>query len=87
MDMKEKKFIDLMMELCDEGEFGSIRRKIQDAVKKFAKKVDIFRMKYADNSNMSPPSIKTAPNFNSFDTSTYGGGPDTTHRSIVSNAQ
>jgi hypothetical protein len=26
--MNEKKFIDLMMELCDEGEFGSIRRKI-----------------------------------------------------------
>ena len=54
MDLKEKKFIDLMMELCDEGEFGSIRRKIQDAVKKFAKKVDMFRMKYADKSNVSP---------------------------------
>ena len=78
MDLKEKKFIDLMMELCDEGEFGSIRRKIQDAVKKFAKKVDMFRMKYADKSNVSPQSIKTVQNFNSFDTSIYGGGIDTT---------
>ena len=40
MDMKEKKFLDLMIELCDEGEFGSIRRKIQDAVAQFAKKVE-----------------------------------------------
>ncbi len=78
MDLKEKKFIDLMMELCDEGELGSIRRKIQDAVKKFAKKVDMFRMKYADKSNVSPQSIKTVQNFNSFDTSIYGGGIDTT---------
>lgn len=78
MDLKEKKFIDLMMELCDEGELGSIRRKIQDAVKKFAKKVDMFRMKYADKSNASPQSIKTVQNFNSFDTSIYGGGIDTT---------
>ncbi len=78
MDLKEKKFIDLMMELCDEGELGSIRRKIQDAVKKFAKKVDMFRIKYADKSNVSPQSIKTVQNFNSFDTSIYGGGIDTT---------
>ena len=52
LDMKEKKFIDLMMELCDEGEFGSIRRKIQEAVKKFSKMVEQFRSKYAD-SNMT----------------------------------
>lgn len=78
MELKEKKFIDLMMELCDEGELERIRRKIQDAVKKFAKKVDMFRIKYADKSNVSPQSIKTVQNFKSFDTSIYGGGIGTT---------
>ena len=69
LDMKEKKFIDLMMELCDEGEFGSIRRKIQEAVKKFTKKVEQFRSKYAD-SNMAN---QTSVNINSQEISINGG--------------
>lgn len=40
LERKENKFLDIMIDLCEEGEFSQIKRKIADVIGKYAKRVD-----------------------------------------------
>ena len=46
LDMNENKFLEIMMNLCEDGKFTMFRRRIADTITKFAKKVDGKKSNY-----------------------------------------
>jgi predicted transcriptional regulator len=39
LESRQDRFLELMMQMCDGGEFAWIKRKVQDAVKRFLREV------------------------------------------------
>ena len=49
IEAKQNRFIDIMIDLCDEGELSQMKRKISELIGKFARKVEGYKSLYGDD--------------------------------------